>query len=49
MEPRHARCKQVIRLHKRGIKVRPWVQMTGLSYSTVRNTLDLFEQEGVAG
>ena len=32
----HERRKQVIRLHKRGIKVMQLVQMTGLSYPTVR-------------
>ncbi len=44
----HERRKQVIRLHKRGIKVMELVQMTGLSYPTVRKTVDLYEQGGWA-
>lgn len=44
----HERRKQVIRLHKRGIKVMELVQMTGLSYPAVRKVLDLFEQGGWA-
>lgn len=46
LEQLHERRKQVIRLHKQGIKVMQLVKMTGLSYPTVRNTLDLFEQGG---
>jgi len=46
LEQLHERRKQVIRLHKQGIKVMQIVQMTGLSYPTVRKTLDLFEQGG---
>jgi transposase len=42
----HERRKQVIRLHKRGIKVMELVQMSGLSYPAVRKVLDLFEQGG---
>ncbi len=47
LEQLHERRKQVIRLHKRGIKVMELVQMSGLSYPTVR-TLDLFKQGGWA-
>jgi transposase len=48
LEQLHERRKQVIRLHKRGIKVMELVQMSGLSYPTVRKTLDLFKQGGWA-
>ena len=48
LEQLHERRKQVIRLHKRGIKVMELVQMSGLSYPAVRKTLDLFEQGGWA-
>lgn len=44
----HERRKQVIRLHKRGIKIMELVQMTGLSYPTVRKTVDFYEQGGWA-
>ena len=46
LEQLHERRKQVIRLHKRGIKVMELVQMSGLSYPAVRKVLDLFEQGG---
>ena len=42
LEQLHERRKQVIRLHKRGIKVMELVQMSGLSYPAVRKVLDLF-------
>jgi transposase len=48
LEQLHERRKQVIRLHKRGIKVMQLVQMTGLSYSAVRKVLDLYSQGGWA-
>ncbi len=41
LEQLHERRKQVIRLHKRGIKVMELVQMSGLSYPAVRKVLDL--------
>ena len=43
LEQLHERRKQVIRLHKKGIKVMQIVAMTGLSHPTVRSTIDLFE------
>lgn len=46
LEQLHERRKQVIRLHKRGIKVMELVQMSGLSYPAVRKALDLFTQGG---
>jgi transposase len=48
LEQLHERRKQVIRLHKKGIKVMQIVAMTGLSHPTVRATIDLFEAGGWA-
>lgn len=39
------RRKQVVRLHKQGIKIVRIVTMTGLSYPIVRSAIDLFEAE----
>lgn len=44
LEQLHERRKQVVRLHKRGIKIMQLVRMTGLIYPVVRRVLDLFEQ-----
>jgi transposase len=46
LEQLHERRKQVIRLHKKGIKVMQIVAMSGLSHPTVRATIDLFEAGG---
>ncbi|WP_027158412.1 IS630 family transposase [Methylobacter luteus] len=46
LEQLHERRKQVVRLHKQSIKVMKIVDLTGLSYPTVRNTLALYEQGG---
>ncbi len=46
LEQLHERRKQVVRLHKRGTKVMKIIDMTGLSYPTVRRTIDLYEQGG---
>ena len=43
LEQLRERRKQVVRLHKQGIKVMQIVQMTGLSYPTVRAAIDLFD------
>jgi transposase len=48
LEQLHERRKQVVRLHKKGIKVMQIVAMTGLSHPTVRATIDLFEAGGWA-
>ncbi len=40
MEQLHERRKQVVRLHKKGIKVMQIVAMTGLSYPKVRGVID---------
>ena len=49
LEQLHERRKQVVRLHKKGIKVMQIVAMTGLSHPTVRATIDLFDAGGWAG
>ena len=46
LEQLHERRKQVIRLHKKGIKIMQIVAMTGLSYPPVRAAIDLFESGG---
>ena len=46
LEQLHERRKQVVRLHKKGIKVMQIVAMTGLSYPTVRAAIDRFESGG---
>ena len=48
LEQLHERRKQVVRLHKKGIKVMQIVAMTGLSYPPVRAAIDLFEAGGWA-
>ena len=42
LEQLHERRKQVVRLHKKAIKIMQIVSMTGLSYPVVRATIDLF-------
>jgi transposase len=49
LEQLHERRKQVVRLHKKAIKVMQIAQMTGLSYPTVRATIDRFEAGGWSG
>jgi transposase len=46
LEQLHERRKQVVRLHKKAIKIMQIVSMTGLSYPTVRATIDLFLMGG---
>ena len=48
LEQLHERRKQVVRLHKNGIKIMKIVELTGLTYPTVRATIDLFETGGWA-
>ena len=48
LEQLHERRKQVVRLHKRGMKVMQIVEMTGLSYPAVRAAIDLYEAGGWA-
>jgi Fic family protein len=40
LEQLHERRKQVVRRHRKGIKVMQIVALTGLSYPTVRRTID---------
>jgi transposase len=46
LEQLYERRKQVVRLHKKGIKIMRIVDMVGLSYPTVRTVIDLFAQGG---
>ena len=46
LEQLHERRKQVVRLHNKGIKIMQIVAMTGLSYPTVRASIDLFKAGG---
>ena len=46
LEQLHERRKQVVRLHKRGIKIMKVAEMTGLSYPAVRAVIDLFDAGG---
>ena len=46
LEQLHERRKQVVRLHKKGIKVMQIVALTGLSYPSVRGVIDRFEEGG---
>ena len=48
LEQLHERRKQVVRLHKKGIKVMQIAAMSGLSYPAVRATIDQFETGGWA-
>jgi transposase len=44
----HERRKQVVRLHREGFGVMRIVELTGLSYPTVRSAIDGFEAGGMA-
>lgn len=46
LEQLHERHKQVVRLHLKGIKIMKIVDMTGLTYPTVRKAIDLYEARG---
>ena len=46
LEQLHERRKQVVRLHKRKLGIMQIVELSGLSYPTVRNTIKLFEAGG---
>ena len=48
LEQLHERRKQVVRLHKKVIKIMTIVEMTGLSYPAVRAAIDLFDAGGWA-
>ena len=46
LEQLHERRKQVVRPYKQGVMTMQIVQMSGLSYPTVRGAIDLFEASG---
>lgn len=46
LEQLHERRKQVVRLHKKAIKIMKIVELTGLSYPAVRAAIDLFKEGG---
>lgn len=48
LEQLHERRKQVVRLHRKGHGVMRIVELTGLSYPTVRRTIDQFEAGGLS-
>jgi len=46
LEQLHERRKQVVRLHRKGIGVMQIVELSGLSYPTVRGVIDRYGQDG---
>ena len=48
LEQLHERRKQVVRMHRKGIGVMRIVELSGLSYPTVRGVVDRYEQGGSA-
>ena len=48
LEQLHERRKQVVRLHRKGYGVMHIVELSGLSYPTVRGAIDLYEEGGMA-
>ena len=44
----HERRKQVVRLHRKGFSVMRIVDMSGLSYPTVRGVIDRYEDGGAS-
>jgi transposase len=48
LEQLYERRKQVVRLHKKAIKIMKIVELTGLTYPTVRATIDRFKEGGWA-
>ena len=46
LEQLHERRKQVVRLHRKGMGVMRIVELSGLSYPTVRGVVDRYEREG---
>ena len=47
LEQLHERRKQVVRLHRKGYGVMQIVELSGLSYPTVRGAIDLYEGGGM--
>ena len=48
LEQLHERRKQVVRLHRKGYGVMKIVELSGLSYPTVRGAIDRYEGGGIA-
>jgi hypothetical protein len=48
LEQVHERRQQVVRSHKKGIKIMQIVELTGLSYPPVRASIDSFAAGGGA-
>jgi transposase len=48
LEQLHERRKQVVRLHRKGYGVMQIVELSGLSYATVRSAIDRYEEGGLA-
>lgn len=48
LEQLHERRKKVVRLHRKSYDVMQIVELSGLSYPTVRGVIDLYEERGVA-
>ncbi|MEO6562419.1 MAG: helix-turn-helix domain-containing protein, partial [Nitrosospira sp.] len=48
MEQLHERRKQVVRLHRKGYGVMRIVELSGLSYPTVRGVINRYEQGGAS-
>ncbi len=48
LERLHERRKQVVRLHRKGVGVMRIVELTGLTYPTVRGAIDRYERGGLA-
>lgn len=47
LEQLHERRKQVVRMHRKGVRVMRIVELSGLSYPTVRSVIDLYKQGGM--
>jgi transposase len=47
LEQLHERRKQVVRMHRKGVRVMRIVELSGLSYPTVRSVIDLYKQGGL--
>lgn len=48
LEQLYERRKQVVRLHRKGYGVMQIVELSGLSYPTVRSAIDRYEEGGLA-
>lgn len=48
LEQLHERRERVVRMHRKGMGVMRIVELSGLSYSTVRGVIDRYEKDGAA-